>query len=201
MIRTGEWISEGWELVKQDLVLHIVLMLIVGAAGTATAGILQPMLMCGYIYIIIRKLQEPGYSIEIGDIGKGFEVFVQALLAGIVGGLISMLGLIGCVVGVFVTTALVMFAMPLVMDRRMEFWPAIQASMDKVKEDLMGWAVFVLALSGVNLLGALVCGVGTLVTGPITIVALVLAYRDNFGFAGAATDAATQPAPPPTPTQ
>ena len=135
------------------------------------------------------------------DIGKGFEVFVQALLVGIVGGLISMLGLIGCVVGVFVTTALVMFAMPLVMDRRMEFWPAIQASMDKVKENLMGWAVFVLAMWGVNLLGALVCGVGTLVTGPITIVALVLAYRDNFGFAGAATDAATQPAPPPTPTQ
>lgn len=198
MVKTGEWISEAWELVKQDLWLHVLFAAILAIAGSASVSILSYPLTCGYIYIIIRKLQEPGYTPEIGDIGKGFEVFVPALLAGIVGGLIASLGIIACGVGVFVTAALVMFAMPLVMDRRMEFWPAIQASIDLVKQEWLAWAIFVLALWGLNLLGLICCGVGQLVTGPISMVALVLAYRDNFGFAGAE---AAPSAEPPTPTQ
>jgi uncharacterized membrane protein len=198
MVKTGEWMSEAWELVKQDLWMHVLVVLLIGIASSASVSILSYPLACGYIYIIIRKLQEPGYTPEIGDVGKGFEVFVPALLAGIVGGIIAGLGIIACIVGVFVTSALVMFAMPLVMDRRMEFWPAIQASMDLVKQNLVAWSVFVLALTGVYLLGIICCGVGVLVAAPVCAVSVVLAYRDNFGFAGAEAAAPTEP---PTPTE
>lgn len=205
MVKTGEWISEAWALVKEDLWMHILIVLVFSLGSSITGGIIQGPLMAGYMWIIFRKLSDKGYVPAVGDIGKGFEVFVPALLASIVGGLIASLGLIACVVGVFVTQAMVMFAIPLVMDRKMDFWPAIQMSMDKVKENYVGWGVFVLALCGVQLLGAIACGIGVFVTTPIVIVAVALAYRDNFGIqgveaAGLAAPMAPPPVAPPTPT-
>ena len=202
MVKTGEWISEAWALVKEDLWMHVLLMIVLSLGSSITGGILQGPLMAGYLWIVFRKLSGAGYAPAVGDIGKGFEVFLHAFLAGIVGGLIASLGIIACIVGVFATAALMMFALPLVMDRRMDFWPAIQMSMEKVKENVMGWSLFVLALWALQLLGALICGVGTLVTGPIAIVALALAYRDNFGIqmveaGGAAAPMAPPPAAPP----
>ena len=127
-------------------------------------------------------------------------LLLATLLVGIVGGFIGQLGIIACVVGVFATQALVLFAMPLVVDRKMDFWPAIQMSMDKVKENLVAWSVFVLAIGALQLLGAIICGVGTLVTAPIAMVAIALAYRDNFGIQGAAgAGAAAPPSAPQVP--
>ena len=209
MVKTGEWISEAWAIVKEDLWMHVLIYLVFMLGSSVTGGIIQGPLMAGYLFIVFRKLSDKGYVPAVGDLGKGFEVFLQAFLASIVGGLIASLGVIACVVGVFVTAAMVMFAIPLVMDRKMDFWPAIQMSMDKVKENYVGWGLFVLSIWALQLLGAIACGVGMLVTGPIGIVAIALAYRDNFGIqmveaAGAAAPMApppvAPPAAPPTPT-
>ncbi len=200
MIRTGEWLSEGWGLFKQDWLMHVVVVLILGVANSATASILYGPLLCGYYYMIFKKVQDPASSIELGDIGKGFEVFVNALVAWLLVGIFTSVGTIACFVGAIVVGALLIFVFPLIMDRRMDFWPAIQASFDKTKENWLGWSVFMLVLGLVNLAGAIVCGVGMLVTMPITCVATALAYRDNFGFANApATDTAFGTASPPVP--
>ena len=207
MIRTGEWLSEGWELFKQDWLMHVVVMLILGAANSATAGILYGPLLCGYYYMIFKKVQDPTSSIELGDIGKGFEVFVNALVAWLLVGIFISVGTIACLVGAIVVTALLVFVFPLIMDRRMDFWPAIQASFDKTKENWLGWSVFILLIGLLNLAGALACGLGVLVTGPITFIATAFAYRDNFGLAGAQPretafgppSAPPAPAPPPPP--
>ncbi len=201
MIRTGEWISEAWELFKQDWLMHVVVMLILWAANSATAGILYGPLLCGYYYMILKKVQDPTVSIELGDIGKGFEVFVNALVACLLVGIFTSVGTIACFVGAIVVAALLVFVFPLIMDRRMDFWPAIQASFDKTKGNWLGWSVFMLLLGLLYLAGAIVCGVGVLVTGPIAVIATALAYRDNFGRAGAETTASSFAAPssPPAP--
>ncbi len=203
MIKTGEWISEAWELVKQDLWMHVLIVLVLGVlSGVPLIG---PAMLAGYYLIIFRKLTGQRAP-AVGDIFEGFQLFVPALLVGIVGGLIAGLGVIACIVGVFVTTAMVMFAMPLVVDRKMDFWPAIQMSMDKVKENYVGWGVFVLALMGVQLLGVIACGVGVFVAMPVIYVATAIAYRDTFGIqmveaGGAAAPMAPPPVAPPAPPQ
>ncbi len=207
MIRTGEWLSEGWELFKQDWLMHVVVMLILSAASGVSGGILYGPLLCGYYYMIFKKLQDPTGSIELGDIGKGFEVFVHALVAWLLVGVFTGVGAIACLVGSIVVSALLVFVYPLIMDRRMDFWPAFEASFEKTKDDWLGWSVFMLLIGLVNLAGVIVCGVGILVTGPVTFIAMALAYRDNFGFAGeqaldvgtGAGGPSTAPAPPTPP--
>ena len=204
MVKIGDWLSESWELISEDLVTHIILALIVGLGSSITGGLLSGPLMGGYLWIVFKKMKDPAYTPEVGDIGKGFENFVQLFLVGIVAGLIASLGVIACIVGVFFTSALVVLALPLVVEGGMSFWPAITESMSKTKQNLMSWVVFVLVIGLLNALGGAVA-VGFLITLPIAVVMMALAYRDNYGLGGAAPAASapqapTTPEPPSSPT-
>jgi hypothetical protein len=207
MVKIGDWLSESWELISEDLVTHIILALIVGLGSSITGGLLWGPLMGGYLWIIFKKMKEPAYTPEVGDIGKGFEDFVQLFLVGIVGGLIASLGAIACGIGALFTGALVVLALPLVVEGGMSFWPAITESIDKTKQKLMSWVLFVLVVGLLNALGGAVA-VGFLITVPITAGMLALAYRDNYGLQGSAAgpteptapEGPTAPQPPSSPT-
>jgi uncharacterized membrane protein len=69
-----------------------------------------------------------------------------------------------------------------IVDKRMDFWPAMQASHSIVKQDYFGFTMFLLALVGVNILGAICCIVGIFITIPLTFAAITVAYRDIVGF-------------------
>ncbi len=180
MVRTGEWLSEAWEVFKQDTWMHILLALIVGVGGSVTGGILYGPLMCGYYYVVLNKLRNPSYSPELNDLGKGFDVFLHALVASLIIGVFVNVGASACFVGSIVVAAFLVFAYPLIMDKKMDFWPAIETSFNKAKDNWLGFSLFMLALLGINLAGALLCGLGLLVTGPLTFIATAIAYRDNF---------------------
>jgi uncharacterized membrane protein len=182
LVKTGEWIGKGWELVKQDLGMHIVICLIIGlVSGTGLGGLITPALTCGWMYLFLQKMRDPKYKIAIGDVfSKGFEVFVPSLVAGLLIGVFASVGSIACGVGAIVVYGLLILAMPLIIDKRMDFWPAIQTSLETTKANWLGWSLFALALFGLYLLGVIVCVVGVLVTTPIIIAATVVAYKDTF---------------------
>ncbi|MBD3291528.1 MAG: hypothetical protein GF393_01280, partial [Armatimonadia bacterium] len=193
-VKIGDWISEAWSIISEDLVTHIILALIVGLGSSITAGLLSGPLMGGYLWIVFNKMKNPSYKPEVGDIGKGFEQFVQLLLVGIVGGLIASLGTIACVVGVFVTSALVILAPAFVVERKLGFWEAITESINHTKQSLMGWVVFVLVVGLLNVLGGAVA-VGFLITLPIMVVMIAIGYRDTVGLQGAAAAGGAAAAP------
>lgn len=203
MVKTGEWLSEAWQMISGNLVTHIILTLIVGLGSSISFGLLAGPLICGYLWIILRGMKEPSYEPQIGDVGKGFENFVNTFLVGIVGGLIASIGSLLCGIGVILTAPLVIFAFPLVAEGKKAFWPAITDSISTVKQNYGGWIVFTLVLGLINAAGGLVA-VGWLITYPITLVALALAYRDVYGVAGAGgvdePVAPSAPEPPSAPT-
>ncbi len=196
-VKIGDWLSEAWQIISEDLVTHILLALIVGLGSSITGGLLSGPLMGGYLWIVFNKMKNPSYTPQVGDVGKGFDQFVQLLLVGIVGGLIASLGAIACIIGVFFTSALVVLATPYVVDRRMGFWEAITASINTTKQDLMGWVVLVLVVGLLNALGGAVA-VGFLITLPIAVVMIAIGYRDVVGLQGA-TSAGAGPTGPATP--
>ena len=198
MINTGEWLSEAWQIVSGNIVTHIILTLIVAFGSSITAGILAGPLICGYLWIIFQTMKDPSYEPQIGDVGKGFENWVDTILVGIVGGIIAGIGSILCGIGVILTAPLVIFAFPLVAERRMAFWPAIMESINKVKQNYGGWIVFALVLGLINAAGGMVA-IGWLITYPITIVALALAYRDNYDIEGVAAAGPESPETPEAP--
>jgi uncharacterized membrane protein len=58
----------------------------------------------------------------------------------------------------------------------------MEASHAVVKNDYFGFSMFLIALTLLNILGFICCLVGMLVTMPITVAAITVAYRDIVGF-------------------
>jgi uncharacterized membrane protein len=90
--------------------------------------------------------------------------------------------------GIYLAVAYV-FALPLVIDKKMEFWPAMEVSRQVVHRHW--WSIFALGivLWIIACVGFLVCFVGALVTIPVASAALMYVYEDLFGPEGRAPDA------------
>ncbi len=210
MIRISDWLSKAWETFTKSVGVHIVLALIVGLGSILTIGIIAGPLMCGWYYIILRQLREPDYKPEIGDIGKGFEVFGQALLACIVIGVgsivvssilnvVPVLGDLLSLAAGWAITACVLFVFPLIVDQKTGAIDAIKLSFETIKPAFWGFFGFVVLISVISAIGVAICGVGWLVAGPVTTIAVAIAYRDNF--AEASVIELEAPAPPQPPVE
>jgi uncharacterized membrane protein len=141
--------------------------------------------MGGLDYMVLRRIR--GEEVQIGDVFAGFNLALLNLaMAGLVKWLLVSLGLILCIIpGIYLAVGYV-FALPLVVDKQMDFWPAMEVSRLVVHEHW--WSIFalVIVLALVVLAGALVCGVGVLVSAPLATAAFMYVYEDLFGVQPAA---------------
>lgn len=197
----GGWISESFELYKANFALLCVATLLALLLSVFTCGVLAGPLWAGLTLIILRVSRNEQPEPQIGDVFKGFDFFLQSLLyvvvlfvAGFVLGFIPMLGQ----VAPFLLMPLVMFAMCLIVDQKLEFWPAIVASFEKAKTEYVSLLVYWLVASLISVAGGILCGVGAILTAPFSAIAAVVAYRHLFEGAEAAPVAAA-PAPAPAP--
>jgi hypothetical protein len=178
-VEIGDCLSRGWDLVMRNFWLLVGASFVVGLIQGAVpllAGVCM-----GGLYALCLKLIRHERA-EFGDAFAGFSSdFLPLFLAGIVTGLLTMMGILLCVVpGIYLAVVWV-FCLPLVVDRKLDFWPAMEVSRKVVNKHW--WVIFGLLLAGllVNLLGLLVCCVGVYVAQPIVIAALAYAYEDIFG--------------------
>ncbi|HTS27357.1 MAG TPA: zinc-ribbon domain-containing protein [Bryobacteraceae bacterium] len=176
----GRWIGAGWEIVKADMLNLALMAVVVGALSSAVPIVLQGPLMVGFHLVLLKKMNNR--PSEFGDLFKGFDFFVPSLVASLLIGLFTSLGVLACLVGALVVGAMFKFTYLFILDKRMDFWPAMQASHAVVKNDYFGFTMFLLLIGLVNLLGALCCIVGVFVTMPVGIAAITVAYREIVGF-------------------
>lgn len=104
------------------------------------------------------------------------EVFLFLKFAG------SLLFLIGLAPSIYLSTGYSM-GIPLIIDRRVQFWPAMEMSFKVVKKHWWGIFGFSLLLGLLNIAGALLCFAGLLVTVPVSMCAIAYAYSEIFGLA------------------
>ncbi|MBZ5624814.1 MAG: zinc ribbon domain-containing protein [Acidobacteriia bacterium] len=176
----GRWVGAGWEMVKADIGNYILMALVFLALISVVPVIIQGPLMAGFhIYCMKRILNRPA---EFADLFKGFNFFVPALVASLLIGLFSFAGTLLCIIPGLVVAAMYNFTYLFIVDKRMDFWPAMQASHAVVKNDYFGFTMFLLLTALVNLLGLVCCIVGVLVTVPLTFAAITVAYKEIVGF-------------------
>lgn len=178
--QTGRWLGAGWQLVKDDLGNYVVLALIFTVLNSVVPLLLQGALIAGFHIFTMKKLT--GRPAEFADLFKGFNFFVPTLLATLVIGVFSFAGTLLCIIPGLVIAAMYKFTYLFIIDKRMDFWPAMQASHAIVKQDYFGFTMFLLAAAGINILGALCCVVGLFVTIPLTFAAITVAYQEIVGF-------------------
>jgi hypothetical protein len=178
--RPMAWVGMGWRLVMADVGTYVMLTIVMMVLSAAAMGILQGALLVGmHIYTMKRMT---GRRAEFGDIFKGFNFFVAALVASIVIGVFTCLGSLACIIPGLVIGAMYTFTYLFIMDKKLDFWPAMQASHNVVRNDYFGFVMFLLLMALVNLLGVICCIVGVLVTIPVTLAAVTAAYQELVGF-------------------
>jgi uncharacterized membrane protein len=132
-------------------------------------------------FIVSAKLLQ-GQAPEFRDFFAGFAFFFPLLLLSVVAGLLIGIGTLLLIIpGVYLAVAY-FFAANLVVDRRLDFWPAMELSRNTVHPRWFSFFVFVLLLVVLNLVGTLFLGLGLLVTIPVSFGAVTAAYADLFGF-------------------
>ena len=136
-------------------------------------------LMGGLFKYYIKLIR--GEPASVGDAFSGFGCFVQLVLLGWVMNLLVWIGMLFCVIPGYYLAVAWYFALPLVIDRKMNFWEAMELSRKVVNKHW--FLVFALTLVAglLAISGVIACCIGIFVTMPLGFVALMYAYEDIFG--------------------
>jgi hypothetical protein len=186
-------ITRGWELVRDNpgLTIGATLLVMLVSFGLSLIPVvgfvsffIDPVLFGGVAYTFTRRIR--GEVPSAGDAFSGFNLaFLQLGLGGVVSLLLVCVGLLLCVLpGVYLAIGYA-FALPLVIDKKYDFWTAMEVSRRVVHRQW--WTMFGLALVLflLNVVGVLACLIGMIVTAPISLAAMMYAYEDVFGRRGA----------------
>jgi len=183
----GRWIGAGWELVKADIGTYVLLAVVFTVLSAVVPVIIQGPLIAGFHIFCMKKIL--GRRAEFADLFTGFNYFVPTLVASLVISLFVFAGTLLCVIPGLVVAAMYKFTYLFIVDKRMDFWPAMQASHAVVRNDYFGFTMFLLLMVLVDMLGALCCIVGIFVAVPVTLAAITVAYREIVGFEQRTLDA------------
>jgi hypothetical protein len=183
-------IRRGWALVRDHpspLIGGSILvwLLSFGVALVPAVGWLAGLFLTGALHgglyhLFIRRIR--GEQVGAGDVFGGFGPgYVQLLLTSVVSALLVVCGMILCLVpGVYLLVGYI-FALPLVIDKRMEFWTAMEVSRRVVHQHWWQMLLFGLVSCVIILVGVLACGVGVLVAAPVVTASMMYLYEDLFG--------------------
>jgi hypothetical protein len=190
LLPLGSYLKIGWQVFKQypggfmgfalvnagiHLVLHLIPLL-----GTLASFALSPALMMGNFIVSAKLLQ--GKVPAFRDFFAGFYFFGPLLLLSMASGALIGIGFILLIIpGIYLAVGY-LFASALVVDRRLDFWPAMELSRRTLNPLWFGFFAFLLLLCLLNMAGALLLGLGLLISVPWSFSALTAAYADLFGF-------------------
>ena len=185
ILNIGNCFRRAWDLMQGNFwpivgvtALNLALLI---ASNAAYVGLLLtgPLVggLCWYYLKLIR-----GQKADLNDSFTGFTVaFVPLMLAGLVSAVLEGIGFALCILpGVYLMVAWSL-TLPLVIDKRLQFWDAMEVSRKVVSKH---WWIFfgmLMLFLLINLGGALLCGIGLFVTWPWTCIAYTYAYEDIFG--------------------
>lgn len=186
-LNIGHCISRGWNLVMANFWLTVgasfLVNFLAGAVGATGIGalLLNFVLFGGLDWMFLKLVR--GQKAELADAFAGFSpAFLPLLLFSLVAQLLTGLGFVFCILpGIYLGIAWLLFTALLILDKRMDFWPAMELSRKVVTHHW--WQVFGLFLVCmlVHIAGTLVFCVGIFIARPITTAAMVWAYEDIFG--------------------
>ena len=191
-VKFGNWIESGFNLYKNNFGTLVLASILVVVLSTVTIGILAGPMLAGLALVILALLDKKSPAPDTGAVFKGFNYFLNSLLfvavwgififiGSIILGVIPLIGQLASIFFVYAAQAFLMFAMFLIVDQQMDFWPASMESINTVKTNF--WPFFgISTVAGIiGSLGAIAFGIGIVLTLPIQGCILAVAYRDVYG--------------------
>ena len=190
-VKFSQWVEEGFNLYKNNFKTLVLASIFVVVISTVTAFILAGPMLAGLAWITLELRDRKEPKPEAGSVFRGFDYFVPAflfiavwgigiLVASMIIGIIPFIGQLATLVVAYGAQAFLMFGLFLIVDRKMEFWPASQQSIDTVKTNF--WPFFGLSIVAgfIGSVGAIAFGIGIVFTIPIQGCILTVAYREVY---------------------
>ncbi|MBU2547002.1 MAG: hypothetical protein KKB20_01205 [Proteobacteria bacterium] len=191
-VRFEAWLSQGFNLYKNNFMVLLLASVLAVLLGSITGGILAGPMAAGLILIALGLLDGVVPPPQAGDVFKGFGWFLQSFLFVFLWGLallivwliLNIIPIIGHLLSLalyLAAEALLMFGLFLIVEQNMPFWAAGMASIAMVRSNFwpfMGFGVLAAVIGGI---GSILCGLGVVLTLPIQICMVAVAYRDVFG--------------------
>jgi hypothetical protein len=165
--------------------------------GSFVSMFLFLFLMIGMERTALKQLR--GEPITVKDVFSGGDLYLPILGASLLMGLASMLGSIFCIIPGLLISGMLSFTLPIMVEERLGPMEAMSKSWEATKPHMWMYLLWYFLISLVMSVGAYACYVGYVATVPIYMLAMMIAYRDVFGLAGAVPRATAVPTVPQVP--
>lgn len=144
---------------------------------------LTVLLMGGAYRAAFKQLR--GGQVEFRDLFSARDCYWRLLGAMLIHGVLVFLGMVLCVIPAFIVSGLLMFTMPLIVERNLGVFEAMRASRDVAQPNLLMFTLFAFVVQLIGSAGSYACYVGLLASWPLMFTITAVAYRDCFGVSGA----------------
>lgn len=176
---SSDYIRKGWDIFQSKMGLFILFGLVyMGILSLLPEALLiiNAPLVAG-LFIVARKIRNEE-EVEFNDFFKGFEHFGPLFIASVISGLLIFVGTMFFIIPGIYLAIVWSFSVPFILFLGMDAWPSLQASMKFSNKNFVGVAILFLVLTVINLIGLLFCGVGLIITIPLTYTVLYAAFED-----------------------
>jgi len=175
-----ELLGRGWRVFFStgDIFLAFLLtgVIIMGSGFTLFSGsmlVIGPMI-AGLSYYLLKIVRRE--TVTVGRIFDGFNLFGPALAIFLINGLIILGGTLLCFVPAIIFSIWYSFIWYIIADGERDIWGVFTKSKELTAGYRWEIFLFMLVCGLFNFLGFLICGVGLLITAPITMIANVMLY-------------------------
>lgn len=151
-------------------------LLILGQVISITVSVF---LMGGLYRMAINQVRTG--SVNLGDMFSVVDVLPSLFVTSLLSILAIFVGALFCLIPGLLIGGLLMFALPLVVDKQMGALDAMKTSIDALKPQMwMATAFSIVVIGLLSSVGVVFCCVGLLITGPLAILSTAILYRDFF---------------------
>ena len=166
----GEALDAAWNVFKKDfapILIGTLCALLLGLVPLVGGGLA----MAGLMRVSLKALR--GQTPEPAD---GF-IGLQAPVDHIVMGLLQIVGLVACCVGVYVSQAIFFPGTALILEKGMDWNRAKDVCVARIWPNWGPWTLYTLVAGLIGASGGLLCGIGAIATVPIAGLMLAYAYE------------------------
>ena len=171
----GEALAVGWRTLQQNPVPIVLGMLCAMLIG------LIPILGGGLAFAGMMRVSLKALRGQVPEPADGFAGLSTNAVDHIVMGLLQVVGMLACCVGVYVSQGIFFPGTLLILERGLTWQQAMDQCLKDVKPNWVPWTIFVLVVTLVGASGTILCFAGVLVTAPIAMIAMAHAYEKAFG--------------------
>lgn len=171
----GESLAVGWKTFQENPVP-----ILVGILCAMVIGVV-PILGAGPAFAGMMRVSLKALRGQVPEPADGFWALSNDIVDHVVMGLLQIVGMLACCVGVYVSQGIFFPGTLLILERDLTWEQAKDVCLKEIKPNWVSWTLFALVVGIVGASGLILCFVGVFFTMPIAMIALAYAYEKAYG--------------------